>query len=328
METTVNSRGYTGKTFYRRHLNLTDLKTEAETAALGNQYLAKVGHQIIPPYPRPEFHVSHLKHETGGDGLTGIRSDSGFRAFPNKDHEDLVWWSLYVTPEDIQSAERRLLDKQCPERTEEQAQMQQPFLGKFASSPAFLESSRLGSYRFIFPLDEVLDTYREQFCSGKNPMMRVWSTTLYKQEVMYAVLVHSPANEQLFSEYPLLTDEPDSICAFRDGCFIWRPEAMCETHRFELIEKCGDNQMEAVEPEGRHEFYVWDHVAIALHVTDEAVLTFDSDHLRANLRFCEMGDVVIKRSQYSRRSENFDSYEEAQARVTNLWPLERSPRVQ
>lgn len=325
MEIIENDRGYTEYVFRRQHLHLTELKRETEAKGLTNQYLDIVGSQMIPRYPRPEFHVTHLKHDTGRDGLTGIRSESGFQGFSNR-NPNLVWWSLCVTPEDIMSAEKRLLDESCSQRTDEQAQMQQSFLGRFASSPAFLETSMLGSYRFTFPLKEVLDAYREQFCSGQRPIMRVWNTTLYSQEVMYTVLVHSPANQHLFSEYPLLTDEPDSICAFRDGCFIWRPEAMCGTFRFELIH--GDNQMRAEERVGYPQYYVWDQVAIALHVEDGEVLTFDPDRLRANLRFCEMGEVVIKKSRYSNKYENFDSYEEAQAHMMNLWPLERSQKIQ
>ena len=72
-----------------------------------------------------------------------------------------------------------------------------------------------------------------QFCSGAQPVMRVFKTILYKQEVMYAVLVHSPVSNELLSDRPLLTDDPNSVCSYRDGCFIWRPEAMCETHRWE-----------------------------------------------------------------------------------------------
>lgn len=61
-------------------------------------------------------------------------------------------------------------------------------------------------------------------------MMRVFKTVLYKQEVMYSVLVHSP-DENQFSRFPLLTDDPGAICTFTDGRFTWRSEAMCETHR-------------------------------------------------------------------------------------------------
>eukprot|EP00064_Thunnus_orientalis_P025192 superscaffoldBa00012139_g25531 len=91
--------------------------------------------------------------------------------------------------------------------------------------------------------------------------MRVFKTVLYKQEVMYAVLVHNPANQELFSEYPLLTDDPNAICAYRDGHFIWRPEAMCGTHRRD------EEQVEVKKLfEHQREYYVWDNVAVALHM--------------------------------------------------------------
>ncbi|CAK6980040.1 uncharacterized protein LOC122995131 [Scomber scombrus] len=102
-----------------------------------------------------EFHVTHLKHDTDGEGLYGIRWINGFCDPDPKGPLWLVWWSLMVRPEDIQSAERRLLDQIYPDRTEEQAQMQQPF----ATSPAFLDSSRLGSYRFTFTLHLCLRLY-------------------------------------------------------------------------------------------------------------------------------------------------------------------------
>lgn len=63
--------------------------------------------------------------------------------------------------------------------------------------------------------------------------MRMWKTELYQQEVMYAVLVHSP-DEERFSKSPLLEEDEQSICAFREEPephFVWRPQAMCETHR-------------------------------------------------------------------------------------------------
>lgn len=70
-----------------------------------------------------------------------------------------------------------------------------------------------------------------QICSGEEPVMRVFRTSLYQQEVMYTVLVHSPNDDEKFSNYPLLADDPNSVCSYRDGRIIWRSEAMCETHR-------------------------------------------------------------------------------------------------
>ncbi len=135
-------------------MKLSELKEKAQS--LRNTYLSN---KYIPTYPRPEFHVSHLKHDTEGAGLRGIRRDEGFK---NPGQSSLLWWSLAVGPDDIQSAERRLLEKTFPDRTQKQVQRQPSFLGKFATSPAFQETSRLGSYRFTFPLEEVLKAYSEQ----------------------------------------------------------------------------------------------------------------------------------------------------------------------
>ena len=59
MKTRVNNRGFEEHYLEGRHLKLTDLKKEAKD--LENQYLFK---ENIPLSPRPEFHLSHLKHDT------------------------------------------------------------------------------------------------------------------------------------------------------------------------------------------------------------------------------------------------------------------------
>ncbi|XP_049896272.1 uncharacterized protein LOC126387698 [Epinephelus moara] len=300
MEYRKNRRGYPEKFVRKQHLKLNDLRQVVQT-----NYLNK----CIPEYPRPEFYVSHLKHDTDGDGLGGIWTDNGFKSHHQS---SLVWWSLVVTPDDMESAERRLLEETYPDRTEEQTQMQQSFLEKFATSPAFKKTSRLGSFRFTFPLEEVLDAYSEQFCSGAQPIMRVFETVLYKQEVVYTVLVHSPANQE-FSDYPLLTDDPDAVCAYRDGRFIWRPEAMSETHSYELIRRPGEKQMEAQKVASYPQFYVWDNVAIALHV-EEQVLKFDSGRLRENLKYCDIEGFVYT------RSNTLVSFPDAKEIVEELWP--------
>ncbi|XP_035998576.1 uncharacterized protein LOC105921050 isoform X2 [Fundulus heteroclitus] len=221
-----------------------------------------------------------------GLGLERIKEDGGFKA-PNE--EPFIRWSLAVGPEEMKDAELRLLKKTFPDQMEVEAAGQQNFLWKFATSPAFQETSRFGSYRFTFPLQEVLTAYREQFCSGAEPDMRVYETVLYKQQVMYVVLVHSPEFSWKFSDYPLLRDDPEAVCVYRDGCFIWRAEAMCETHWYELI-KSETNQMEAKRLES-DEFYVWDIVAVALHVENTQVLKFDVNKLRQKLKYCKAGKV-------------------------------------
>lgn len=146
-----NRRGY-NETIFRSHLHLEDLKN---TQNLENGYL---WNKNIPRYPRPEFHVTHLKHDTTRDGLRGIYDDKGFKS----PYDSLLWWSLNVGSNEINSAGTRLLKSTFPNLTETQAQTRNGFLKKFTTSPAFKESSRLGSYRFTFPLEEVLGAYSHQ----------------------------------------------------------------------------------------------------------------------------------------------------------------------
>ncbi|XP_056253453.1 uncharacterized protein LOC130182490 [Seriola aureovittata] len=309
MERRTNSRRSNEYFVTRRHLELKDLRAAAQDFKGRNpnseirKYIFK---ENLPPYPRPELQVSHLKHDTDQRGLLGIKRHGGFRAT-----DCLQWWSLAVKPEDISAAETRLLEETYPDRTEQQAQTQHSFLGRFATSPAFLETSRLGSYRFTFPVEEVLEVYSQQFCSGAPPVLRVFETVLYKQEVMYAVLVHSPANQEC-QELPLLSDDP-TVCVYKDGRFTWSCQAMCETHRYQLVQRPDENQMEVQELFGNDvEFYVWDDVAIALHMEEGQVLKFDDDQLRRNLKICGPGEPVITKS--------FNSFENPKDLVEELWP--------
>ncbi|XP_018517440.1 uncharacterized protein LOC108873625 [Lates calcarifer] len=305
MERRENRRGFTELYVQGRHLKLDDLRRE-EAVQMSHiaRYLFKAN---IPAYPRPEFHVSHLKHDTDLEGLLGIKRDGGFRSLGP---ESLLWWSLAVKPEDVTSAETRLLEETYPDRTEEQVQTQQSFLGKFTTSPAFLETSRLGSYRFTFPVEEVLEAYREQFCGGEPPVLQVFETVLYKQEVMYVVLVDRPANQQ----YSSLSNDPNAVCVYRDGRFIWRPEAMCETHSYEMIQRPDVNQTGVRLLFGSDiKFYVWDNVAIALRMEEGEVLKFDPEKLKKNLTFCAQ-----ENRPYTQNS--FQSFDEAEKIVKRLWP--------
>lgn len=89
---------------------------------------------------------------------------------------------------------------------------------------------------------------------------------------------------------------------------------MCGTHWYELNYRPEDNLMEAWGPIKYPQYYVWDHVALALHVESGQVLKFDSDRLRQNLKFCERDDVTIAPKFY------FDDSEEAQSVIESLWP--------
>ncbi|KAF6740033.1 hypothetical protein FQA47_005805 [Oryzias melastigma] len=191
MERRTNRRRSEEKYVEGKHLKLPELKEAAREVNLGNDYIFK---NNIPEYPQPQFQVSFLKHDTIAAGLYGIRQDGGFR---NPYGESLVWFSLSVRNEDIEAAERKLMEEKYP------GMNGQINLMRFATSPAFSPKSRLGHFRFTFPLEEVLKAYSQQFCSGGQPVMRVLETVLHKKEIVYVVVVHSP-DDQNFSQYPLL----------------------------------------------------------------------------------------------------------------------------
>lgn len=112
--------------------------------------------------------------------------------------------------------------------------------------------------------------------------------------------------------------------------------------RYQLNYRPEDNLMDAWGPIKYPQYYVWDHVALALHMKSgevrslrssrrallqiqlhrrvhyplclSQVLKFDSDRLRQNLKFCERDDVTIAPKFY------FDDSEEAQSVIESLWP--------
>ncbi|XP_078786679.1 uncharacterized protein LOC144983625 isoform X2 [Oryzias latipes] len=298
MQQRTNRRKYPENYVEKRHLKLPELKEAAEGCNLSNSYIYK---DNIPAYPQPKFQVSFLKHDTSSVGLEGIRQDEGFR---NPYGGSMLWWSLHVRQEDVEAAERRLMEETYPNMN---GQIDLP---KFATSLAFSSKSRLGNFRFSFPLDEVLQAYSQQFCAGGQPVMRVFETVLYKQEIMYSVLVHSPNGPEDFSQYPLLAEDQNAVCFFKDGRFIWRSEAMCGTHRFKLIQHDNNLTVEGIPDY----YYVWDNVAIAFHV-GQTVLKFDVNQLRQNLKSCKRDSVT-----YNYREDL--TAEDPEAVIRNLWPEE------
>ncbi|XP_036374242.1 uncharacterized protein LOC118770588 [Megalops cyprinoides] len=250
-----------------------------------NQYLDKFG--SIPAYPQPvEFHVTKVKHVTGNTGVYGIMEKGGF--LPGQDKRGLSWWSLEVEDDDITAAEERFLQSLFPNRTEAQAEKQKPFLKEFTTSPAFLKSSRYGNFKFTFGLKELLHEYSRQMCNGEKPILRVYETLFYKQEIVHSVIAHSPDTHD-FDQFQIFQDGGR---AFEDGIIVWRPEAMSETHRYELITKKEENTVEAMNV-WHPQFYVWDHLTLAFHCNPRRLLHFGKEKLADSLSACEIGKPAL-----------------------------------
>ncbi|MFT7799336.1 uncharacterized protein LOC112254663 [Arapaima gigas] len=272
-----------------------------------NQYLQKRESGSIPPYPLPvTFPVTKVMHVTDLKGLEGIFKDGGFKS---GDHSSFSWWSLVVDKEDISAAEEQWLRSHDPPA---QLQENQPVLEKFTTSPAFLKSSRFGNFKFTFDLKEILARYSEQFCEGQEPALRVYETVLFKQEIVKVVVIHSPST----TEYQSFPTFEDGARVFREGIMFWRPEAMSETHWYELVRNEGRNEFSATPvPPFSAQFYVWDHLCLAFHVQQGQILQFDSPSLARSLSGCQMDCIRLNQPTVD-YEETVEKYKEEEAMKT------------
>ena len=194
--------------------------------------------------------------------MKGILDCKGFSGGDRR----LLWWGTLIGKNETLAAEQRYLEELFPGRSPEERERQKPFLHEFTTSPVFMDDSRYGNFRFTFSLADVMKKYSTQFCGEEEPVLRVYETVLYKQEVMYVVLIHSPDVHD-YDGYPELGDNDEGVCAYRDGEIIWRAQAISQTHRFRLIEDMVERQ---VSVEGGFDvYYLWDHMTLAFHIPED-----------------------------------------------------------
>ncbi|XP_067305742.1 uncharacterized protein si:ch211-197h24.8 [Pseudorasbora parva] len=277
-----NERGCKELYFEGKHLKLKNLKLKQ----IQNDYL----YNSIPAQPEEvEIKVSTLRHNTDLQGYRGIWDSEGFKKPLRSDSStrDLVWWSPDISRLDITIAEEQYLNN------EEFYDKVKPFLHKFTSSPAFLASSRLGNFRFSMPIDQLLKSYKQQFCAGRNPQIRVFETVVYKQEVMYSIVIHAPRAQDLFSEYPVLQKSQDAVCELHEDTIIWRPQAMSKTHKFRL----SPNMRPIFIPRARQN-YMWDNIGVAFHVPHGQIFKFSQAILFKSLRLCEGAEPKLTSEEF------------------------------
>ncbi|XP_031434935.1 uncharacterized protein LOC116223197 [Clupea harengus] len=277
-----NAKGFEEHYVCREHIVIDDMERRnwpmrLKTVAQPNEQ-PRMG--VVPHYPRPvEFHCSIVSHVTTTDGMTGIRDLTGFRGGDRR----LLWWGTLIGEDEITTAEERYLEKLFPKRSPEERERQKPFLHEFTTSPVFTDGSRYGNFRFTFSLADVMNAYRSQFCGEEEPVLRVYETVTYTQEVMYVVLIHSPDVHD-YDDYP--------VCAYKDGEIIWHAQAISQTHSYRLIENRDEKQVEAVEY-GDFEFYVWDHMSLAFHMPEGTILEFSLETLLEALTACDIGHIKL-----------------------------------
>ncbi|XP_063069832.1 uncharacterized protein LOC134461030 [Engraulis encrasicolus] len=245
----------------------------------------------VPRYPGPvEFRVSRIAHVTTEKGLNGILGNGGFKG--GKRDGGFLWWGLALGQDEIAEAEDRYVDTafpiQSPEKEETWDGKEEPFLSKFTTSPVFKDGSRYGNFRFSFSLEEILREYSTQFCGGAEPVIRVWETIMYKQEIMYSLMIHSP-EFHLHDDLPTLGKNVEGVCAYHEGQIMWHAHAISGSHEWRLIEYRDERWFEAEPVQGKV-WYMWDHVTLAFYIPEGEVLSFPKKRLLDCLTACRNGD--------------------------------------
>lgn len=263
------SKGTSFKCCKGQHVCLPELKE----AHPDNWYLRK---KNIPCYPKCIFSVSKVCHVTNKNGLYGIFKDSGFQG-----HDSFLWWNLLVTPDDCVSAKFRSNDNQ--EHSLSQNQM--PLLTMFTTSPAFQKKSPYGNFCFTFDLRYLLSIYSKQHCHYTAPILRVMDTRMFKQEIVYTVLVH-PRYMRHYRKYPRLPIEIQSfLCGYSQGKLSWRCQSPSSDLKYTL--EAHNKGREVNVRELHPEYFVWDHVEVAFHMKRGWKLPVHHSYLFNKLRECE-----------------------------------------
>ncbi|KAB5533006.1 hypothetical protein PHYPO_G00126620 [Pangasianodon hypophthalmus] len=266
----TNFRGCDYTYYEGEHVNLTELEEDHPD----HGYL---GRNSTPFYPECVFDVANVCHVTEKSGLHGIFRDHGFRG-----NDSFLWWSLSVTDEDIVNAENKFLTSQ---NFSWQNPNQKPFLKKFTTSPAFQSESRYGNFRFTFKLKELLKIYSKEYCERTAPILRVLDTKLYKQEILYSILVH-PRYMTHYRKYPRLPIDDNSLCGYSQGSVSWRCQSPSNNYKYRL--KVDDEEGEvSARPLRRTEYFVWDKVAVAFHMKRDWILPVGHAQLFDNLSVCK-----------------------------------------
>ncbi|XP_056310974.1 uncharacterized protein LOC130222424 [Danio aesculapii] len=192
----LNARNKYESIFEGEHVPIYSLKMRIDKEG---KPMSSYIHKNIPLYPNPvEFHITEVAHVTNKTSLLKIWDSEGFKDLEHS----FSWWSLKINYMDIREAEERYLERLFPNRSNDEKDVQLPFLNRFTTSPLFKgHLSRYGNFCFTFPLSELMEAYKQQSCEGEEPVLRVYQTKVFKQEIEYVVLVHSPQFNEKFKDF-------------------------------------------------------------------------------------------------------------------------------
>lgn len=186
------------------------------------------------------------------------------------------------------------------------SQMQMSLLTKFTTSPAFQKQSPYGNFRFTFDLRYLLNIYSKQHCHNTAPILRVMDTRMFKQEIVYTVLVH-PRYMRHYRKYPRLPHEIQNfLCGYSQGKLSWRCQSPSSDLKYTLeVDNEGGEENVNVKHLPYIEYFVWDHVEVAFHMKRGWKLPVHRRQLYNKLSECE-------------NAKEPEMYVEAKAEIENL----------
>ncbi|XP_078421153.1 uncharacterized protein LOC144694514 [Cetorhinus maximus] len=255
---------------------------------------------------RAEFPITNLIHVTDSNGVRGILDERCLKNARLKQiGEDLrlpfSWWSVRVDQEEVErerevrrDAVETLLRQTIQDPPAQDVEM---LLEQFVSSPAFLEVSNYGNFKFTYKINDLIGEYKKSICQGNDPEFRELGTFRYDNEIMHTVAVHPPGVE-IFKECPPL---PSPVISREGAEWKWEPESTGSKIR--VLRQNGDGgwRVDDCSPDCRQ----WEFVSFAFYLPEEKP-EFPVPLELKHLSVCEM-----EKSQRFRPPHTYMSLDEA-----------------
>ena len=232
---------------------------------------------------RTRILINNLAHFTSKVTADGIIASKGFNGGMKKINEDenghdiqaiLSWWSPKFTEEDINLV-RNTIDhaiKPFYDKDDDRESLK----NQFATSDAFIPRAwRYGGIFFEYGINELCQHYENYRAIGEENeiQFKILGTYVYKQEIMYAVLVCSDKDKQ-FADYPAVPGDGnnEAVITHSNLKWEWRPQATSS----KIVRLAGGDE--------KPQFRRWEHVAFAFYVPHDVFNPPDLQEHRGELQ--------------------------------------------